>query len=533
MNQTARRKPHWEQNWVAPEWAWAWPHNRRMLYNRASADPEGKPWSERKKYVWWDEEKKKWTGYDHPDFIATGRLRTGRPQDARGKDTISGHRSVHHAGRRQRLDLCAQRAAGRSAAHALRAAGIGDSESAVRPAVQSGAHGMDAHRTIRITRPYDDPRFPYVLTTYRLTEHHTAGGMSRWLSWLSELQPEMFCEVSPELAGENGLKNGGWATIRTARAEIEARVLVTRPPPAAAMHGRTCPPDRDCRITGRARAGARRCRQRADLVRGRSQRLDQESKAFTGDIEPGRQARAHPAPRDQLVCRARLDCRAHERSGSAAAATGRSSPNGAHLIQRKQGAKQGDLSLMPGQGLLHRHHALHRLQSLRGGVQAVEPVAGRRPSLHRHVVRQHRRAGRLHLAARGIHRAAGGAFRRRMPVHSPGSCSSDVCKHCARAGCLESCPTGAIIRTEFDTVYVQPDICNGCGYCVVNCPFGVIDRREDDGRAWKCTLCYDRLKDDMKPACAKACPTDSIQFGDLEQLKHDARARVEKLQERA
>ena len=100
---------------------------------------------------------------------------------------------------------------------------------------------------------------------------------------------------------------------------------------------------------------------------------------------------------------------------------------------------------------------------------------------------------------------------------------SDVCKHCERAGCLEACPTGAIIRTEFDTVYVQPDICNGCGYCVVSCPFGVIDRQQDDGRAWKCTLCYDRLKDDMEPACAKACPTDSILFGELEELREKAR----------
>jgi formate dehydrogenase iron-sulfur subunit len=104
--------------------------------------------------------------------------------------------------------------------------------------------------------------------------------------------------------------------------------------------------------------------------------------------------------------------------------------------------------------------------------------------------------------------------------------SSDVCKHCVRAGCLEACPTGAIVRTEFDSVYVQPDVCNGCGYCVTNCPFGVIDRRESDGRAWKCTLCYDRLKDDMEPACAKACPTDSIQFGDVAQLRDQARARV-------
>jgi formate dehydrogenase iron-sulfur subunit len=106
---------------------------------------------------------------------------------------------------------------------------------------------------------------------------------------------------------------------------------------------------------------------------------------------------------------------------------------------------------------------------------------------------------------------------------------SDVCKHCKRAGCLEACPTGAIVRTEFDSVYVQPEICNGCGYCVSGCPFGVIDRREDDGRAWKCTLCYDRLKDDGTPACAKACPTESIVFGDLDELRPRARARVDEL----
>src|SRR5450759_5281952 len=110
---------------------------------------------------------------------------------------------------------------------------------------------------------------------------------------------------------------------------------------------------------------------------------------------------------------------------------------------------------------------------------------------------------------------------------------SDVCKHCANAPCQEACPTGAIIRTEFDTVYVQQDICNGCGYCVVACPFGVIARDEQgDHTAHKCTLCYDRLKDGMVPACAKACPTDSIQFGEVEQLKSNARARLGLLHER-
>ncbi len=106
---------------------------------------------------------------------------------------------------------------------------------------------------------------------------------------------------------------------------------------------------------------------------------------------------------------------------------------------------------------------------------------------------------------------------------------SDVCKHCERAGCLEACPTGAILRTELGSVYIQPDICNGCGYCVSACPFGVVDRREDDGRAWKCTLCYDRQKGGMIPACAKACPTASIQFGELSDLRERARRRVEQL----
>src|ERR1700688_3321367 len=109
---------------------------------------------------------------------------------------------------------------------------------------------------------------------------------------------------------------------------------------------------------------------------------------------------------------------------------------------------------------------------------------------------------------------------------------SDVCKHCGNAGCLESCPTGAIVRTEVGSVFVQPDVCNGCGYCVVSCPFGVIDKRPEDGRAFKCTFCYDRQKAGLTPACAKACPTQSIQFGDLETLRVRGRNRVQELQER-
>jgi formate dehydrogenase iron-sulfur subunit len=126
------------------------------------------------------------------------------------------------------------------------------------------------------------------------------------------------------------------------------------------------------------------------------------------------------------------------------------------------------------------------------------------------------------------------------PEESPGTVrdmdfrwlmSSDVCKHCTHAACLDVCPTGSLFRTEFGTVVVQEDICNGCGYCVPACPYGVIDQREQDGRVFKCTLCYDRLSVGQEPACAKSCPTDSIQFGELDELRERAARRVEQLHE--
>ena len=110
--------------------------------------------------------------------------------------------------------------------------------------------------------------------------------------------------------------------------------------------------------------------------------------------------------------------------------------------------------------------------------------------------------------------------------------SSDVCKHCENAGCLEACPTGAIVRTEFGGVFVQPDVCNGCSYCVVSCPFGVVEKNPEDGRAFKCTFCYDRQKAGMEPACAKACPTESIKFGKLDYLREQAGERLQALQAR-
>ena len=226
VNQPTRRKPHWDQTWVASEWGWAWPHNRRMLYNRASADPEGRPWSERKAYVWWNESQKEWTGYDDPDFVHKPPSYRPAPE-ARGKDTISG------------VDPFVMQSDGKGWLYVP--AGLQDGplpshyepqESLIRNPVYGQQCNPARMEWLRdkdnpYHQPFGDARFPYLLTTYRLTEHHTAGGMSRWLTWLAELQPEAFCEISPELAGEVGLKNGDWAVIRSARAEIEARVLVT------------------------------------------------------------------------------------------------------------------------------------------------------------------------------------------------------------------------------------------------------------------------------------------------------------------
>jgi formate dehydrogenase major subunit len=230
VNQAARRKPGREQNWVANEWGWAWPANRRIIYNRASADPDGKPWSERKALVWWDPDQGKWTGHDIPDFVAD-RAPSYRPPDgATGVAAISG------------IDPFIMQADGK--AWLFAPAGLVDGplpahyepqESPVRNLVYPQQHNpvrqLIRGREDRFQPSGDETGsqvFPYVTTTYRLTEHHTAGGMSRFLPYLAELQPAMFCEISPELAAERGLEHLGWATIVTARNAIEARVLVTQ-----------------------------------------------------------------------------------------------------------------------------------------------------------------------------------------------------------------------------------------------------------------------------------------------------------------
>ncbi len=230
VNQAARRKPGREQDWVAAEWAWAWPANRRILYNRASADPEGRPWSARKALVWWDADRGEWSGHDVPDFKKDKSPDHRPPEGATGPDALSG------------TDPFIMQADGKAWLYVP--SGLTDGPLPAHYEPQDSPFPnllydqqrnpvrqlLPAKPDNRYQPSGDEPGsqvFPYVATTYRLTEHHTAGGMSRWQPYLAELQPEFFCEVSPELADERGLEHTGWATIVSARGVIEARVLVT------------------------------------------------------------------------------------------------------------------------------------------------------------------------------------------------------------------------------------------------------------------------------------------------------------------
>ncbi|HEU5356271.1 MAG TPA: formate dehydrogenase [Actinocrinis sp.] len=241
VNQAARRKPGKEQNWLGPEWCWAWPANRRILYNRASADPEGKPWSERKTLVWWDEDEAEWTGHDIPDFEKPKSPHYNPPAGATGAEAISGTQPfIMQGDGKGWLYVPAGLIDGPLPTH------YEPQESPVANPLygqqRSPVRQVYSRELNRYQPSGNEPGaevFPFVVTTYRLTEHFTAGGMSRWTPYLSELQPEFFCEVSPQLAQERGLVHGDWATIITARSAIEARVLVTERMKPLLVDGRT------------------------------------------------------------------------------------------------------------------------------------------------------------------------------------------------------------------------------------------------------------------------------------------------------
>ncbi len=231
-NQTARRKPGSEQTWVAPEWGWAWPMNRRIIYNRASADPEGKPWSERKKYVWWDAEESKWTGLDVPDFKVDKAPGYVPPDGAKAEDALRGDEPF------------IMQPDGKGWLYAPTGLTDGPLPTHYEPyesPSSNALYGAQRASPVVETIDRDDNRYnpvpvpgqpggdvyPYAVSTYRIAEHHTAGGMSRFTPYLAELAPDPFVEVSPELAAERGLVHNDWATIVTERTAIEARVMIT------------------------------------------------------------------------------------------------------------------------------------------------------------------------------------------------------------------------------------------------------------------------------------------------------------------
>jgi formate dehydrogenase major subunit len=232
VNRAARRSTDTDENGT-PEWGWAWPMNRRVIYNRASADPEGRPWSERKKLVWWDAEadggKGRWTGHDVPDFVATTPPGHDPGPDARGPAALGGD------------DAFVMQPDGKGWLFAPVGVADGPLPTHYEPhesPIRNELYPQQSNPTRKVFGRKDNPSnpaagergwevFPFVLTTSRLTEHHTAGAMSRQLPFLAELQPELFVEVSPRLARERGLEHGGEAHVVTSRAAVQARVMVT------------------------------------------------------------------------------------------------------------------------------------------------------------------------------------------------------------------------------------------------------------------------------------------------------------------
>jgi formate dehydrogenase major subunit len=232
-NRTNEREPHGP---YGHGWGYAWPSDRRILYNRSSARPDGKPWSERKKLVWWDEQKREWTGHDTPDFTKDKAPDYKPGRNAEGDDALAGDQPfIMHPDGVGWIWVASGLKDGPLPTHYEPLESPTDNALYPKVAKNPAADPMERPDNVYAYSP--DKRFPYVLTTYRLTEHHTAGGMSRGLSHLAELQPELFCEISPELAEEIGVRNADYATITTPRGIVEARALVTHRMPTLTING--------------------------------------------------------------------------------------------------------------------------------------------------------------------------------------------------------------------------------------------------------------------------------------------------------
>jgi formate dehydrogenase major subunit len=225
-NRAAARNPA-SNGYQSTEWGFAWPANRRILYNRASADPEGRPWSERKKYIWWDEEKRQWTGYDIPDFPLTKAPNYQPPPGALGIDAIAGT---------EPFIMKPDGLGWLFVPSGLKDGPLPTHYEPVESPIHNQMYRQQSNPTAKLFKDrkdnpladIDDERYPIVVTTYRLTEHHVSGPMTRWMPWLNALQPALFAELSPELAEEKRIHHGDWLVISTPRGEIEARAMVTR-----------------------------------------------------------------------------------------------------------------------------------------------------------------------------------------------------------------------------------------------------------------------------------------------------------------
>ena len=427
VNQARRRKPHWEQGAYDPEWGWTWPLDRRVLYNRASADPQGRPWSERKALIWWDAHKGEWTGHDIPDF------EKNKPPDYRPPEGAVGPEALHGD------DPFIMMSDGKGWLFAPSGLADGPLPTHYEPhesPARNLLYGQQASPVRKVYGRPDNPSnpslpeahhevFPYVFTAARLTEHHTAGGMSRQLPYLSELQPELFVEVSPELAAERGLHHLDWGHVITSRTAVDARVVVTDRMAPLRVDGRTVHQvwmPYHWGYTGLTKG---------DIVNdllgvvAEPNVFIQESKVLTCDIRPGRRPRG-PALRDYVaVYRRRAGITpetgtqlltvsdgagpVHTEPPPAPPGPGPGSSHDtrAQLLRsagRPRRGRRPPRAPAPGR-VLHRHLRLHRLQGVRGGLQGVERGARGRPEPAGHVVRQHRHARRGLLAARRLHRA--------------------------------------------------------------------------------------------------------------------------------
>ena len=435
-----------------------WPANRRIIYNRASARPDGTPWSEEKAWVFWDPEKVNpatdepgmWTGADVPDFVAKAPDAEPDP-DGIGLDALSG------------TDPFIMKADGKGWLYTPTGLVDGPFPTHYEP-IESPRPTPSTHRsrTRRCSRPGTSMAIPgpsrkirpspTCLTTYRLTEHHLSGVMSRWLPWLAELQPELFVEISPELAGE-GIANTEVVRVITPRAEITAKALVTRRMRPMTVAGKTIhhvglpwhwgyqgsSPD-PSRTTSRSwsvtpTSPSTRARRSSATWRRR------DGSPSPGD--PGRRASRNP--------------------------------HRARRFMTPAGAPRGP------DGVLHRHPSASAarpascLQELERSSSDVFTLSGDSYDNTRELNGENWR----HVQ-----------FIEQFPEDRVGGrwlLMSDVCKHCVHAGCLEVCPTGAIIRTEYDTVVIQADVCNGCRDCIAACPFGVIEINPVSRTAMKCT----------------------------------------------